>query len=80
MTDKNSTAETGAKKSLLLWMLPYLAVSGCVLGLLSWAVGTFLLPQIPLWNHLVAVAAALSILAATLYALSKTGLVGHDQQ
>lgn len=67
------------KNGTAAWMLPYLAISASLLGLLSWLVGSYLLPQIPLWGHAVAIAAALSILAVTLYALSSVGVAGGSE-
>lgn len=60
------------------WMIPYLALAGIALGLLSWLVGSTLLPQLPLWAHAVAILAALLVLAVTLYALGRAGMAGGD--
>lgn len=64
----------------ITWMIPYLAVTGAVLGLLSWLVGATLLPQLPFWGHAVAILAALAVLAVTLFALGKAGMAGGNDR
>jgi len=65
----------GRQNSTAGWLLPYLALAVLLLGMVSWALGKYLLPQIPLWGHLLAIALATGALALTLYALRRAGMI-----
>jgi len=71
---ENRTDENPGAKSTLLWVLPYMTGTLAFLGLLSFVVGRYLLPEIPLWGHLLAIGLAAVMLAATLIMIKRSGL------